>query len=66
VGRECVEGFPIARQAVAREAKGARFFSPSGASFTLQKDAAQAYILDRQAFDEAMAGNARSWEQSIS
>jgi digeranylgeranylglycerophospholipid reductase len=59
VGRECVDGFPIARQAVAREAKGARFFSPSGASFTLQKDAAQAYILDRQAFDEAMAGNAQ-------
>ena len=60
VGRECVEGFPIARQAVAREAKGARFFSPSGASFTLQKDAAQAYILDRQAFDEAMANNAQT------
>ena len=59
VGRECVEAFPIARQAVAREAKGAIFFSPSGASFTLQKDSAQAYILDRQAFDEAMAANAR-------
>jgi len=59
VGRECVEKFPIARQAVAREARGARFFSPSGASFTLQRDSAQAFILDRQAFDEAMAGNAR-------
>lgn len=59
VGRECLEKFSIARQAVAREARGARFFSPSGASFTLQKDSAQAYILDRQAFDEAMAGNAR-------
>ena len=59
VGRECVERFPVARQAVAREAKGARFFSPSGAPFTLQKDSAQAYILDRQAFDEAMAANAR-------
>ena len=60
VGQECVEAFPVARQAVAREAKGARFFSPSGASFTLQKDSAQAYILDRQAFDEAMAANART------
>jgi digeranylgeranylglycerophospholipid reductase len=60
VGQECVEVFPVARQAVAREAKGARFFSPSGASFTLQKDSAQAYILDRQAFDEAMAANART------
>jgi len=60
VGRECVETFPIARQAVAGEAKGARFFSPSGASFTLQKDSAQAYILDRQAFDKAMAANART------
>ena len=60
VGRECLERFPVAKQAVAREAKGARFFSPSGASFTLQKDAAQAYILDRQIFDEAMASNART------
>ncbi|MBN2100000.1 MAG: NAD(P)/FAD-dependent oxidoreductase [Dehalococcoidia bacterium] len=59
VGRECVERFPVARLAVAREAMGARFFSPSSASFTLQKDSAQAYILDRQAFDEAMAANAQ-------
>jgi digeranylgeranylglycerophospholipid reductase len=60
VGRECVEKFPAARQAVAREAKGARFYSPSGASFTLQKGSAQAYILDRQAFDEAMVAKART------
>ena len=60
VGREFVERFPIARQAVAREARGARFFSPSGASFALQKDSAQACILDRQAFDEAMAANAQA------
>jgi geranylgeranyl reductase family protein len=59
VGRECIEKFSVARQAVAREATGARFFSPSGASFTLQRDPARAFILDRQAFDEAMAGNAR-------
>ena len=60
VGRECVERYPVARQAVAREAKGASFFSPSGASFTLQKESAQAYILDRQAFDDAMAAHART------
>lgn len=60
VGRECVEKFPVARQAVAREASGARFFSPSRASFILQKDSAQAFILDRQAFDEAMASNAQT------
>jgi digeranylgeranylglycerophospholipid reductase len=59
VGRECVERFPVARQAVTREARGARFFSPSGASFTLQKDSAQAYVLDRQAFDQAMSANAQ-------
>jgi digeranylgeranylglycerophospholipid reductase len=58
VGRECVEAFPVARQAVVREARGARLHSPAGASFTLEKEAAQAYILDRQAFDEAMAANA--------
>jgi len=62
VGRECIKAFPVARQAVTREANGAIFFSPSGASFTLQKDSAQAYILDRQAFDEAMASNAQKLE----
>ncbi|MDM8000708.1 MAG: NAD(P)/FAD-dependent oxidoreductase [Dehalococcoidia bacterium] len=60
VGRECVERFPVAKRAVVREVRGARFFSPSGTSFTLQKGAAQAYILDRQAFDEAMASDAQT------
>ncbi len=58
VGRECLEVFPVARQAVVREARGARFFSPSGASLALEKPAAPAFILDRQTFDEAMVANA--------
>lgn len=58
VGRECLEAFPVARQAVVREAGGARFFSPSGASLVLQKPTAPAFILDRRALDEAMVANA--------
>lgn len=58
VGRECLEAFPAARRAVVREARGARFFAPSGSSLSLQRLAAPACILDRRAFDEAMAANA--------
>jgi len=52
-------GFSCRQYGSGQRSQGARFFSPSGASFALQKDSAQAYILDRQSFDQAMAGNAR-------
>lgn len=58
VGRECLETFPAARDAVLGESKSARFFPPSGAPFSLEKGEAQAYILDRPAFDDTMARRA--------
>ncbi len=58
VGRECLEAFPVARQAVVREAHGATFFSPAGSSFALRKQPAPAFILERLAFDQAMTAAA--------
>ena len=59
VGKECFDTFPIGREAILREARSARFFIPSGESFRLEKEATQAYIIDRHAFDAAMARRAQ-------
>jgi digeranylgeranylglycerophospholipid reductase len=59
VGKECLNAFPVARDAVLREAKSARFFPPSGEAFCLEKETPQAYVLDRPAFDDAMARRAQ-------
>jgi digeranylgeranylglycerophospholipid reductase len=58
VGKECLDAFPVGREAVTREAKSARFFTPSGESFRLGKELAQAYVLDRRVFDAAMGRRA--------
>jgi digeranylgeranylglycerophospholipid reductase len=58
VGRECLETFPVVGEAVLRESKSARFFPPSAGSFSLEKETAPAYILNRPAFDAAMARSA--------
>ena len=58
VGKECLDAFPVGREAVTREAKSARFFPPSGESFCLGKEMAQAYVLDRRVFDAAMGRRA--------
>lgn len=59
VGKECLDAFPVARDALIREARSARFFTPSGRSFCLKKETVQACILDRPAFDAAMSRRAR-------
>jgi len=59
VGKECLDAFPVGREAVTREAKSARFFTPSGESFRLGKELAQAYVLDRGVFDAAMGRRAQ-------
>lgn len=59
VGKECLDIFPIGREAILREARSARFFTPSGDSFLVQKETAQAYIVDRPAFDSVMARKAK-------
>jgi digeranylgeranylglycerophospholipid reductase len=58
VGRECLEAFPVAMEAVLRESRSARFFPPSAEPFSVEKETAQAYILNRPAFDAAMARSA--------
>ena len=60
VGKECLETFPISKEAVLREARSARFLSPSGKFFRMEKETAQACILDRSVFDAAMARNAQA------
>ena len=59
VGKECLDAFPVARDAVLREARSARFFPPSGGAFCIEKETPQAYVLDRPAFDAAMAMRAQ-------
>jgi len=55
VGRECLETFPVATESVLRGSRSARFFPPSSRPFSLEKETVQAYVLDRPAFDAAMA-----------
>ena len=55
VGKECLDAFPVGREAILREARSAIFFTPSGQSLRVEKETTQAYILDRHAFDSAMA-----------
>jgi geranylgeranyl reductase family protein len=59
IGAECLERFPIARNAVLREASSAKIFSPAGKLLWVHKDSVQAYVVDREHFDEALASRAR-------
>ena len=59
VGKECFDRFPIANDAILTQASSARFFSPSGKSLNLRKETVQAYVIDRAAFDGALARRAQ-------
>ncbi|MCJ7523150.1 MAG: geranylgeranyl reductase family protein, partial [Dehalococcoidia bacterium] len=59
VGKECFDRFPIAFNAILAEASSARLFSPSGKLLNLHKETVQAYIVDRAAFDNALAQRAQ-------
>ncbi|MEE8618736.1 MAG: NAD(P)/FAD-dependent oxidoreductase [Dehalococcoidales bacterium] len=60
IGRECVNSFAIDDNVILREANSARLFSPSGNLLRLRREETQAYILDRTAFDAAMASRAQN------
>ncbi len=60
LGKECLDAFPIGREAILREAKSAKFFTPSGESFRLEKETIQAYIVDRSIFDATMVRRAQA------
>ncbi len=59
VGQECITSFGIDAGVILREVSSARVFSPSGELLHLQRAGTQAGILDRGAFDRAMAERAR-------
>ena len=60
IGRDCVEAFAIEKDVVLRQANRATLFSPSGNRIELHREEPQAYILDRAAFNRAIAQRARS------
>lgn len=59
IGKECVDSFAIDDRVILRWVSSARLFSPSGKSIRLYREEAQACIVDRPAFDMAMADRAR-------
>jgi geranylgeranyl reductase family protein len=60
VGQECVRAFAIEDDVILSQASSARLFSPNGNSLHVWREEPQASILDRAAFNRAMAGRARS------
>jgi geranylgeranyl reductase family protein len=59
VSQECIDSFAVDGNLVLRPANSARLFSPSGKVIRLWRETNQAYILDRAAFDRAMADRAQ-------
>ena len=60
IGQECVSSFPVDGNVILRWANSARLFPPSGKPIRLWRKGNQACIIDRPAFDLAMASKARS------
>jgi len=59
IGQECASSFPIDEGVILRWANSARLFPPSGKPLRLQREENQACIIDRPAFDLAMADRAQ-------
>ena len=59
IGQECVSSFDIEDNVILRRVNSARLFSPSGNLLRLWREETQACILDRLAFDMAMARRAQ-------
>jgi len=60
IGQECVSSFNIDENVILRQANSAKLFSPSGILFRLWREEPQACIIDRAAFDLAMANRAQA------
>jgi geranylgeranyl reductase family protein len=60
ISQECVNSFAIDKNVILRQANSARLFSPSGNLIRLWREQTQACILDRVAFDRAMAERAKN------
>jgi len=59
VSQECMRSFAVDESVVLREVNSARLFSPSGKLLRLWREKTQASIIDRAAFDRAMANRAQ-------
>ncbi|MBI2850917.1 MAG: NAD(P)/FAD-dependent oxidoreductase [Chloroflexi bacterium] len=59
ISRECVSYFAIEESVIIRQANSARVFSPSGKLLGLRRPEPQAYIVDRSAFNVALAKQAQ-------
>ncbi|MBI3040056.1 MAG: NAD(P)/FAD-dependent oxidoreductase [Chloroflexi bacterium] len=60
ISRECVTSFDIDGDVILREVNSARVFSPSGKLLSLRRAQPQAYIVDRAAFNVALARRAQA------
>jgi len=60
IGQECVRSFDIDESVILRKVKSARLFSPTRKMLYITRDEDQASILDRVAFDMAMARRAQN------
>ncbi|MBI2916607.1 MAG: NAD(P)/FAD-dependent oxidoreductase [Chloroflexi bacterium] len=59
LGKECLERYPLAREAIIREAPSARLYSPGGQSLRVHREPAQAWVVDRDRLDELLARRAQ-------
>ena len=59
IGQECVSSFTIDESVILRRANSARIFSPSGRLLDLRRQETQACIVDRAAFNVALAKRAQ-------
>lgn len=59
ISQECVSSFDVDDDVILRRANSARLFSPSGGVVRLWREEPQACIVDRAAFDRAMASKAQ-------
>jgi len=60
VSQECINNFAIDNSLVLRQLNSARLFSPSGKLIRLWREEPQACVIDRTAFDRAMASRAQA------
>jgi digeranylgeranylglycerophospholipid reductase len=60
IGQECVSSFAVDESVILRRANSAKLFSPSGRLLRLWREETQACIIDRAAFDLAMANRAQA------
>ena len=59
VSRECLELLQVDSSIIQNEARSARIFAPSGKYLRVEREDAQAYILDRPGLDRLMAHQAQ-------